>query len=55
MPENREEESITSGKFRETKGIVSVLTKIFLALLPVFGTVFVTHIPEYLNIPFAGF
>lgn len=32
------------------KGVVGVLTKVFFSLIPILGTIHVTHVPEYLGI-----
>lgn len=37
-------------KFRQPKGIIGVLAKSTLGIIPIIGTFYVTHIPEYLNI-----
>ncbi|MFH1122956.1 MAG: TRAP transporter fused permease subunit [Pseudomonadota bacterium] len=47
---DREASSIPAPKFRRPKGIVGLLGRITLGIIPIIGTVYVTHIPEYLNI-----
>ncbi|MBU2498661.1 MAG: TRAP transporter fused permease subunit [Proteobacteria bacterium] len=37
-------------KFRRPKGILGVFARTMLGIIPIIGTVYVTHIPEYLNI-----
>ena len=51
MPENDKGKSAPDPRFRQPKGAVGIFTKTILGIIPVVGTVYVTHIPEYLNIP----
>jgi TRAP transporter 4TM/12TM fusion protein len=50
VPESDQNKSSSPSKFRELKGTVGFLTRVVLGIVPVVGTVYVTHIPEYLNI-----
>jgi TRAP transporter 4TM/12TM fusion protein len=50
MPESDQNKSSPPSKFRQLKGAIGFFTKIVLGSVPVVGTVYVTHIPEYLNI-----
>lgn len=49
MPEN--EKAASSPKFRQIKGPAGIFARTVLGIIPVVGTVYVTHIPEYLGIP----
>lgn len=48
MPEI--EEAAFSPKFRQTKGLVGIFTKMMLGAIPVVGSFWVTRVSEYLNI-----
>jgi TRAP transporter 4TM/12TM fusion protein len=50
MPEDEQKKSGPPSKFRQLKGSIGFFTKIVLGSVPVVGTVYVTHIPEYLNV-----
>jgi TRAP transporter 4TM/12TM fusion protein len=50
MPEDDQKKSSPPSKFRQPKGIIGIFSKIVLSTIPVVGTIYVTHIPEYLNI-----
>jgi TRAP-type uncharacterized transport system fused permease subunit len=50
MPEDDQNKSSPPPKFRLPKGIIGLCSKIVLSTIPVVGTIYVTHIPEYLNI-----
>ncbi len=50
MPESDQNKSSPPSKFRQLKGAIGFFTRIVLGSVPVVGTVYVTHIPEYLNI-----
>ena len=50
MPEDDQNKSSPSSKFRKLKGTVGFFTRIVLGIVPVVGTIYVTHIPEYLNV-----
>jgi TRAP transporter 4TM/12TM fusion protein len=50
MPESDQKKSTPPSKFRQLKGPIGFFTKIVLGIVPVVGTVYVTHIPEYLNV-----
>jgi TRAP transporter 4TM/12TM fusion protein len=49
VPESDQEKSSPPSKFRQLKGPIGFLTTIVLGIVPVVGTVYVTHIPEYLD------
>jgi TRAP transporter 4TM/12TM fusion protein len=49
MPEDDQKKSSPPPKFRQPKGIIGIFSKIVLSTIPVVGTIYVTHIPEYLN------
>ena len=50
MPEDDQNKSSPPPKFRQPKGITGLFSKIVLGIVPVVGTVYVTHIPEYLDL-----
>ena len=50
MPAKEKGVSNPAPRFRQPKGITGVLTKATLGMIPIVGTFYVTHIPEYLNI-----
>jgi TRAP-type uncharacterized transport system fused permease subunit len=50
MPEDDQKKSGPPSKFRQPKGIIGLLSKVALSTIPIVGTIYVTHIPEYLNI-----
>ena len=50
MPASDKGGSDPAGKFRQPKGIIGVFAKTTLGIIPIIGTVYVTHLPEYLNI-----
>ncbi|MGD8982784.1 MAG: TRAP transporter fused permease subunit [Desulfobacteraceae bacterium] len=50
MPEGDQEKSSPPSKYRQTRGVIGVFSKIVLSIIPVVGTIYVTHIPEYLDL-----
>jgi TRAP transporter 4TM/12TM fusion protein len=50
MSENNRGESTAPQRFRQPKGVVGVLAKMMLGAIPIVGTFYVTHLPEYLRI-----
>jgi TRAP transporter 4TM/12TM fusion protein len=50
MPEGDQEKSAPPSKYRQTRGVIGVFSKIVLSIIPIVGTIYVTHIPEYLNL-----
>jgi TRAP transporter 4TM/12TM fusion protein len=50
MPEDDQNKSSPPPKFRQPKGITGLFSKIVLSIIPIVGTIYVTHIPEYLNL-----
>jgi len=50
MPASDKGGSDPARKFRQPKGIIGVFAKTTLGIIPIIGTVYVTHLPEYLNI-----
>ena len=50
MPEDDQKKSGPPSKFRQPKGIIGLFSKVALSTIPIVGTIYVTHIPEYLNI-----
>ena len=51
MSDNDREKSEPSARFRQPGGPAGLIIKVLLGMIPVCGTIFVTHIPEYLGIP----
>ena len=50
MPEGDQEKSAPPSKYRQTRGVIGVFSKIVLSIIPIVGTIYVTHIPEYLDL-----
>ncbi|UCH06701.1 MAG: hypothetical protein JSV55_11460, partial [Deltaproteobacteria bacterium] len=50
MPTSDKGGSDPAQRFRQPKGIIGVFAKTTLGIIPIIGTVYVTHLPEYLNI-----
>ncbi len=50
MPEGDQEKSSPPSKYRQTRGVIGVFSKISLSIIPVVGTIYVTHIPEHLDL-----
>ncbi|MGD9579077.1 MAG: TRAP transporter permease, partial [Syntrophorhabdus sp.] len=50
MPEQKTGSANVGSKFRKTAGLTHLLTNISLSIIPVIGTIFITHIPEYLGL-----
>jgi len=50
MPEGDQEKSSPPSKYRQSKGVIGIFSKIVLSIIPIVGTIYVTHIPEYLNL-----
>ena len=50
MPDRKEQPGAETGSGRQGQGLGRLVSKITLALIPVFGTSYVVHLPEYLGI-----
>ena len=50
MPEGDQEKSAPPSKYRQTRGVIGVFSKVVLSIIPIVGTIYVTHIPEYLDL-----
>jgi TRAP transporter 4TM/12TM fusion protein len=50
MPEGDQVKSAPPSKYRQTRGVIGVFSKIVLSIIPIVGTIYVTHIPEYLDL-----
>lgn len=50
VPEDDQKNSSAPPKYRQTKGFVGIFTKIVLSVIPIVGTIYVTHLPEYLDL-----
>lgn len=50
MPEDDQANSSAPPRYRQSKGIVGIFSRVVLSVIPIAGTIYVTHIPEYLDL-----
>ncbi|MGD9576817.1 MAG: TRAP transporter permease [Syntrophorhabdus sp.] len=50
MPEQKRGKDKVVSKFRKPDGFLNILTNILLSMIPVIGTIYITHIPEYIGL-----
>ena len=49
IPEDKKERPLSPSKSGLPMGVVNILSKILLGIIPIIGSIYVTHVPEYLG------